>query len=209
MFEQSARWNEYYRELEPARRRVMLDELCASEPDDGANEYRRQLFEARHVDPKAPGRAVDRMLFMCVCFMQLCQSARLFRGGAIREVRRSMNELRFDLAGQYGEAGARALYWEIRNAAARYLSTCSSPSYNRRLFGLAPSREENREDRVARDIWQMTEGLSRRTGLERELALWNQAVRDAYCLTGEGAKRRLDACGEMWTPAASGTPPRP
>ena len=157
MFEQSARWNEYYRELKPAKRRAMLDELCASEPDDGANEYRRRLFEARHVDLKAPGRPVDRMLFMCVCFMQLCQSSRLFRGGAIREVRRSMNELRFDLA---------------------------------------PSREENREDRVARDIWQMTDGLSRRTGLERELALWNQAVRDAYCLTGEGAKRRLDACSE-------------
>ena len=29
MFEQSARWNEYYRELEPAKRRAMLDELCA------------------------------------------------------------------------------------------------------------------------------------------------------------------------------------
>ena len=180
MYEQAAGWREYYLELEPAKRRLMLDELCASGPDDGANEYRRRLFEARYVDEKQPGRAVDHMLFMCVCFMQLCQSARLFKGGAIREIRSSMSKMCFDLAGQYGEAGTGALYWEIRNAAARYLSTCSSPSYNRRLFGLAASREEKRADRVARDIWQMTVGLSRQTGLDREMALWNQAVSDAY-----------------------------
>jgi len=56
-----------------------------------------------------PGREVDHMLFMCICFMQLCQSARLFKGSAIREIRRSMSELRFDLAGQYGEAGKSTL----------------------------------------------------------------------------------------------------
>ena len=134
MFEQSAKLNEYYRELEPAKRRAMLETLCASEPDDGANAYRRTLLDARHVDPKNPGHEVDRMLFMCVSFMQLCQSARMFKGSAIREVRRSLQELRFDQAGAYGEAGTRALYWEIRNAAARYLSTCSAPGKPRLLW---------------------------------------------------------------------------
>ncbi len=193
MFEQSAGWNEYYRELEPKMRRAMFDRLCAQEPDDGANEYRRLLFEARHIDPKSPDRVLDRMLFQCVNFLQLCRSAWLFKGGAIKEVRRAMKELRFDLAGQYGEAGTRALYWEIRNAAARYLSTCESPSYNRHLFGLAPSRPEARGDRVVRDIWQMAEGLALRTGLEAEMALWDQAVLDAYCMTGDGAKERYEA----------------
>ena len=51
MFEQTAGWSEYYRELEPKRRRVLLERLCAEEPDDGANAYRRILFEARHTDP--------------------------------------------------------------------------------------------------------------------------------------------------------------
>ena len=157
------------------------------------NAYRRTLLDARHVDPKNPGHEVDRMLFMCVSFMQLCQSARMFKGSAIREVRRSLQELRFDQAGAYGEAGTRALYWEIRNAAARYLSTCSAPGYNRGFFGLAPSRDAGRQERIARDIWQMSAGLSKRTGLGEELALWDRAVLDAYCATGESARARFEA----------------
>ena len=192
MFEQSAKWDEYYRELVPARRRAMLETLCASEPDDGANAYRRMLLDARHMDLKNPGHEVDRMLFMCVSFMQLCQSARVFKRSAICEVRRSMQDLNFDQAGAYGEAGTRALYWEIRNAAARYLSTCSAPGYNRGFFGLTPSREAGRQERIARDIWQMSTGLSRRTGLGEELALWNQAVLDAYCMTGESVRTQFE-----------------
>ncbi len=195
MFEQSEKWDAYYRELEPGRRRAMLDELCASEPDDGANAYRRTLFRARHEDEKSPGCEVDRMLFMCVYFLQLYKTARMFRSSAAKEVLGSLREMRFDQAGQYGEAGEKALYWEIRNAAARYLSTCNSPGYNRGLFGLTPSRDEGRQERILRDVWQMSEGLSRRAGLARELALWNQAVLDAYCQTGANARARFEAYG--------------
>ena len=193
MFEQSARWNEYYRELDPGKRRAILETLCASEPDDGANACRRLLFEARHTDPRDPKRQVDRMLFMCVNFLQLCQSSRLFRGFAVKEVERTLKELRCAEAEACGEAGERALYWEMRNAVARYLSTCESPSYNRSLFGLAPSRDENRQERILQDIWRMSAGLAHRIGLEEKLRLWNQAVLDAYCLTGDSARARFDA----------------
>ena len=79
MYEQSARWNEYYREPEPRRRKEQLDILCMTEPDDGANEYRRMLFKARHVDEKQPGHEVDRFLFNCLSFAQLWASAKLFK----------------------------------------------------------------------------------------------------------------------------------
>ena len=52
----------------------MFEACCEEEPDDGANEYRRLLFEARHIDPKSPDRVLDRMLFQCVNFLQLCRS---------------------------------------------------------------------------------------------------------------------------------------
>ena len=197
MFEQSEKWNAYYRELEPGKRRAMLNELCASEPDDGANAYRKALFEARHVDEKSPGREVDRMLFMCVYFLQLYKTARIFKSSAVKEILQSLRETRFDMSAQYGEAGEKALYWEIRNAAARYLSTCASPGYNRGLFGLTPSRDTGRQERILRDVWQMSEGLSRRTGLTGELALWNQAILDTYSLTGEDARTRFENTGRM------------
>ena len=120
MFEQAAPWNEYYRELEPQKRRALLDRMCADEPDDGANAYRRALFQARHTDPKKPGRQMDFLLFMCLDFMKLYSSALIFRRGTVRDVRRYFAQMRFDEADALGEAGRRALYWEIRNAAARY-----------------------------------------------------------------------------------------
>ena len=187
---------EYYQELEPKRRKEILEELCASGPDDGANAYRKELFDARHLDTNRPGHEVDRMLFMCVNFIQLCKSARMFKKGARRDVLASMEELLFDRAAQYGEAGKEALYREIRNAAVRYFKTCESSGYNRHLFGLTASGDESRKTRMCRDAWQMSEGLSRRTGLEAEMAEWNRGVLGAFAATGGDAREAFRAYGE-------------
>ena len=191
MYEQSARWNAYYRELDPKRRRAMLDELCMTEPDDGANEYRQLLFAARHSDGRRAEGEVDRMLFACISFVQICQSAKMFRRSAAKEVERTLQQLRYDDAAAYGEAGERALYWEIRNACARYFSTCAASSYNRKVFGLMSSSDDSRLERICRDTWQMSEGLAARTRLEARMALWNRAVLDAYSMTDGGALDRF------------------
>lgn len=193
MYEQSARWNEFYRELEPDRRMAMLERLCADEPDDGANDYRRLLLRARYVDEKQPGRTVDRFLFACLSFTQLWSSARMFKKHARRETLAALDEMLSDRAARYGGAGERALYWELRNAAARYLSTCRDSGYNRTLFGLVASGEDSRADRICRDIWRMTEGLAERLDLHEALRVWNCAVRDAYFASDPGAERRYRA----------------
>lgn len=193
MYEQSPRWNEYYREPEPRRRRDLLDQLCMTEPDDGANEYRRMLFRARHVDEKQPGREVDRFLFNCLSFVQLWSSAKLFKKHARRETLQALSDMLYDRAQAYGEAGERAFYWEIRNAAARYLTTCRDSGYNRTLFGLVASGDESRADRVCRDIWRMTDGLAECLGLKDALAVWCRAVQDAYFTSDPGAERRYVA----------------
>ena len=187
---------DYYRETEPARRKEMLAQLCESLPEDGAGEYRKQLLTARHTDPARPGHEVDRMLFMCVSFIQMYKSARLFAKGTRKDVLTAMKEMGFERARDFGEAGEEALYQEIRNAAARYFKTCESASYNRRLFGLAASGEENRKNRMCRDAWQMSEGLATRTGLTEEMKIWNRGVLDAFAATGEGAREMFRAFGE-------------
>lgn len=193
MFEQSARWNEYYREPEPRRRRELLDQLCMTEPDDGANDYRRMLFRARHVDEKQPGREVDRFLFNCLNFAQIWASARWFKRYARRETLKALDDMLCGKAGAYGTAGERAFYWEIRNAAARYLKTCESAGFNRSLFGMIASGDESRAERVCRDVWRMSEGLAGRLELRGQLRLWNRAVQDAYFMSDPGAQRRFEA----------------
>ncbi|MBO7711732.1 MAG: hypothetical protein J6S83_14780 [Lachnospiraceae bacterium] len=189
MYEQSARWNEYYRELEPEARRRLFDELTMTQPDDGANEYRMALFQARYVDGKTPGKYVDRFLFQCVNFGQVFKSARLFRKSARKEVERTLDGMLFDGAAALGEAGERALYWELRNAAARYFRTCQSPDYGRSLFGLLKSGDVNRQERMCRDAREMSVDLSERLGMEKELRIWNEAVRDSYFACEPGAER--------------------
>ena len=178
MFEQTAAWNEYYREMDPARRRPMLDTLCMSEPDDGANAYRYLLFRRRHTDPKDSTREVDHYLFQCVNLGQVYRTARLFKKGAVREVENITVSLGFDQAEKYGEAGEKALYWEIRNGAARFFATCADPAYNRALFGLVSSTETGRKEQMIRDVYAMTDGLIQRTGCQEQLRLWKMGVLD-------------------------------
>ena len=192
MFEQGARWHAYYRDDDPAYRRRMLDELCMLEPDDGANAFRLWLYKARYEDAARPGQPVDRFLFQCVNFVQLYGTARIFRRSAAKEVRESLALMGFGRLAEFGGAGERALYWELRNAVARYFRTCESPGYRRGVFGLVGAGE-SRGAHVCRDAWEMSLGLARRTGLEDEMALWNRAVTDGYAVLDPQAAERFAA----------------
>lgn len=196
MYEQSARWNAFYAEPNPVRRREMMDELFRTEPDDGANRYRRLLFNVRHGDGKNNRGELDKFLFQFVNMVQIYKSSKFFRRSAKREVQKLMHEFLWKDASMYGEAGERALYWELRNAALRYLKTCEGSGYNRALFGMMASGEEGRKERVCREIWQMTTGLSARTELGEELRIWNRAVTDAYIASDSSAYERLAAYKE-------------
>ena len=196
MFEQSVKWNRYYQELEPRERKKLYDDLKVSEPDDGANAYREQLLTARYTDPKLPGHEVDYFLFQCVSLIQTYRIANFFRRAAVKEVEEALRIMHYDEALQYGEAGEKALYWELRNAAARYFKTCEMSSYNRSLFGLIQSGSESRMDRMCRDTWQITRGLAKRTGMEERMQIWNQAVLDAYMQADSGGAERLKAIEE-------------
>ena len=196
MYEQSGRWNAFYAEMNPVRRREMMEELFTTEPDDGANRYRRFLFNVRHGDGKKKSGELDKFLFQFVNLVQIYRSSKFFRKSAKREVEKLMRELMWKDAALYGEAGERALYWEMRNAATRYLKTCESSGYNRALFGMMASGEDGRKDRICREIWQITTGLSTRTGLDEELLVWRRAVTDAYIASDSGAYERLAAYRE-------------
>ena len=196
MYEQSARWNEYYRELEPKERRRLLGVLMETEADDGANGFRLKLYDLRYRDEKKPDRMVDRYLFQCVNLAQLYNSSGIFKKGAKKEVERVFTDL--IPAGQahdLGEAGERALYWEIRNAAALYFKTCLDPSYHRSLFGLMRSGDVNRMEQMCGDTWKMSTGLMQRTGLEEQMRIWKDAVLHSFFASSPQAETKyLEYC---------------
>jgi hypothetical protein len=192
MYEQSAKWNMFYQELEPKERQKMFAELQMTEPDDGANELRKKLMDARYKDPKDDTREVDNFLWQCLNLPYLYKRAKVMKFGVQKEVRKGLQDLCLDQAAEYGEAGEKAVYWEVRNAIKRYFSTCTGSHYRRKVFGVMAASEDEKKIQILKDAWQMSYGIAGIIGLEEEMKLYCQAVRDEYSTLDEGAAARFD-----------------
>ena len=191
MYEISPAWNEYYRELEPERRSQILERLLSQEPDDGSDSSRKRLFALRYLSGEDPKPSVDRYLWQCVNFAQIYDTSRIFRKNGRREAERFLKENGYHELIEAGPEGEKALYWEIRNAAKRFFTTCSGSGYRRALFGLLSPREEDQKQQMTLDTWKMTTGIGERLGMSDTLNLWTKAVMDEYRLTDPQAEDRM------------------
>ncbi|MDD2213822.1 MAG: hypothetical protein PHR21_04695 [Oscillospiraceae bacterium] len=193
MYELSSQWLQFYQELSPAARRQLFETLQINEPDDGANELRLKLLKTRYQDPRHPEHEVDNLLWQCLNLPYLYKRGRYFKKSAAKEVTKTFRELSLNEALSYGEAGEKAVYWEVRNAVRRYFSTCQGEHYRRKVFGVMRASEEERQNQILKDAWQMSYGLAHRLGLEAETALFCQAVRDEYATLSADAGSDFDA----------------
>lgn len=183
MYEQSAKWNAYYDEIDPKQRKVLLDEAIMNEADDGANALRMRLFNMRYLDEKNPQQYVDRFLWQCVNMLLVYKTNHLFKSAGEKDMKKTFAALGFDLVDQDDENSRKAYYWEVRNTIKRYLSTTQNGAYRRKLFGIMSASDEEREVQSLKDIWEMSKGLAEKYHKEAEMALWNQAVYDAYIVS--------------------------
>ena|ERR1035437_6160118 len=196
MTEQELRWSEYYKELDPERRKVLLDHNGEEVLEDPLNELRRGLWKLRYVDPENTNHRVDHFLMQCVNFLFLYKSSksRFARKSAAKEVRSALNTMGFSLAGQYGEVGDNLLYMEFRNTISRYFSTCSNRFYGRKIFGLMSSSDSEKKYQMAKDAWQLSEGLPERLEMTKELALFSKAVHDEFFAQTKNAEEFWEKC---------------
>ena len=185
---QSDLWNDYYAELEPSKRRQMFPEILEQVEDDGLGQLRKDLFDLRHTDPKDPSNEVDLFLWEIVVLPAYKDS--MFKKLARKQMARTMHNLGFNLAEQYGEKGKTALYWEFRNTAERFLMTCRSSSYGKKFFGFIATDDKDRQLKCTRDIWMMTSLVPRKMGMEKELEVLTEALKDAFFLSDPEAQER-------------------
>ena len=188
----SPAWREYYMELEPDRRRMLLEKNLREEEEDGAGKCRRRLFSLRYLEEGKTEPSVDRYLWACVNFVQVYSATRLFKKGGRKEVEQFLEKSGYREAMTLGEAGQTALYWEIRNAAKRYFKTCMGTEYRRSLFGLLSPNGSDQKRQMCQDVWRMTLGLEGRLDMAAELQLWTKAVHDEFVLTDPRALERLE-----------------
>ena len=125
----------YYTETEPDLRKNKLD---AYSEDTGtkADQYRKDLYAARHVDKKHPEKLVDRFLFNLISLATIVKSPGLFPKFRKREVLSILSSMQLDERPLQDPECESVLYWEYRNAVRRYIGTCDDPSYGRTLLGM-------------------------------------------------------------------------
>lgn len=187
----SPAWMEYYLEPEPDRRAQLLARLPDTEPDDGSNSFRKRLFALRYLNGEDTQPSVDRYLWQCVNFVQIYDTSRYFKKSGRREAEQLLSGNGYLEAVCAGIDGERAVYWEIRNAAARFFKTCSGKEYRRALFGLLSPGSEDQKKQMTLEAWKMTIGLGERLGMAQTLELWTRAVMDEHRRTDPMAEARM------------------
>ncbi len=174
----------YYEEIDPAKRRKILDEYIAAAGDsDPAASYRKALYEYRNVDPADPQRKLDRFMLAFLDFLYLYRSSRILPGRYVKEVETTIGSLELDERDHTDPLFAEAFSLEVRNAARRYFETCKTDGYHRKFFGITASTPEEKEKQRCIDVWRMSYGLAERLGLEEEMDLFCRALSEAYRLS--------------------------
>ena len=174
----------YYEEIDPAKRRNILDEYIATAGDsDPAASYRKALYEYRNVDPADPQRKLDRFMLAFLDFLYLYRSSRILPGRYVKEVKTTIGSLELDERVHTDPLFAEAFSLEVRNAARRYFETCKTDGYHRKFFGITASKPEEKEKQRCIDVWRISYGLAERLGLEEEMDLFCRALSEAYRLS--------------------------
>ena len=120
-------WKEFYKELDPDRRRELYKTAVQESEDDGANALRRELMEQRYTDPRDSSHKVDNFLWNMVILPGYMRPMYFIKAIGEREIKGIIRDLSLEDAQEWDESKRAAAYWEYRNTAARYLTTCEGP----------------------------------------------------------------------------------
>ena len=172
MYGVSADLTEYFREIDPKKRLVILDSL----PESGAVDFVREVYNDRYSDHEGKGRKnIDWWLWRCICLQILYGRGRFLRKFRDKEVTAIISELRMN---DTDESHRAVLYHEYRNTARRYLSTCKSGDYASGFMGFRKASDEEKIIKACADIWQMSGGIAHSSGNDSAMLLWVEAFRD-------------------------------
>lgn len=169
-------WAEYYTELDPVERLKLFNALA--DTGSSLDEFRRELYQERYHDPRQPERKVDTWLWKLVYLPGIYRKRRLFARPLLHEMEGTLRDLHLDRPEALTEEQKTVLYHEYRNAARRYLATCNGARYGSKLFGMKKATDQEQRDRACEDVWQASRGVALASGLEKELTLWCDALRD-------------------------------
>ncbi len=146
--------DEYYRESDPAKRRVVLETLTPEECGEEMVGQIKKLYELRYSQDNK-GSYADRFLGAWMELIMLANSADGFFSRRTRQ--KSFQKAMQKLCLEEGAGFSRdVLYREMCHLAATYIMTCQQDgTYQSILFGLGRISDERLKRKITADLEQI------------------------------------------------------
>lgn len=181
---------EYYREADPKKRRNLLEQEIETGTDSEANQIRKEIWEARYSEMDEVTMADGYLRFwMAMEFNRKAANKWFGVKGAVKEIRKELNSVKFQELQQKSDLHKELLYRECCHLVRLYIDLCKTDrSYNSMLAGIITIKKEDVTAKIKRDIYETAVCLPRDLGMEEELSLLTKAAREIYELyfPGEG-----------------------
>lgn len=178
---------EYYHTRDAAERRTLLEMSMERKLDPEADQVRMMIWERRY--PKAGGKneggngLLDTYLksWMDFRFASDKMNSWFHAKGLIKEAKKNLEAMGFDMVKEYGETGAKALYDELYHMAGLYMDLCSEDrNYGCFLLGIGKMSKESLINKMAREICDVAYKVPAGLGLEAECAPLKKAATEAF-----------------------------
>ena len=175
----------YYREHDPMKRKMFLDQSIAAGEDEEANVVRKELWELRYGGPSelGPDTRADGYLALWMAMEYSKDTAGKLFGlkRARKEIEKNLDRLKFKELQEKSELHRELLYRECCHMVKTYMELCEKDkTYNTTLFGIVPINEKNAKSKLQGDIYHTAVRLPEEINMQQELGIITRAAREAY-----------------------------
>lgn len=175
----------YYREYDPMKRKMFLDQSIAAGEDDEANAIRKELWEIRYGGPSeaGPNTRADGYLALWMAMEYNKDAGGRFFGarGARKEIVKNLEKMKFKEIQEKSELHRELLYRECCHMVKTYMEICEKDkTYGSTLCGIVPLGEQNVKNKLQKDVYETAVVLPGNINMKEELDIITRAAREAY-----------------------------
>ena len=169
---------QYYREREPEKRQKILEYMISEGQNPDDDRLRKEIFDTRYVY-RSKMLADEYLRFWIILRMYSLMDLNTRQTNKARKaVQKEMKKLHLE---EIKGKNPHIAYQEFYHLAALYIKTCQEDkNYGKVFFGIVNSRAENTEKKLKADVLETGVFVPKRLGLDKELDVFIQGVKDAY-----------------------------
>ena len=175
----------YYKEHDPMKRKMFLDQSIAAGEDEETNAVRKEIWEIRYGGPSelGPDTRADGYLTLWMAMEYSKDAAGRMFGGkrARKEVEKNLARMKFKELQEKSELHRELLYRECCHMVKTYMELCEKDkTYNTTLCGIVPISEKSAKSKLQKDVYTTAIVFPEEINMQEELEMITKAAREAY-----------------------------